>query len=332
VRESGGLFRDDTNATVSDASLRALANTEGPLTYTCAPPGSGVRMGINRDGDLFLDGLDNCPGVINDDQTDTDMNGVGDACEASLLADSDSDGVADVSDNCPSDPNPGQEDFDMDGQGDVCDSDDDNDGLADLVETDTGVFLSPTNTGTSPFNADTDGDGVDDGVEVAAGTDPTDANSFPVSVPALPGSGLGLLALLLGAAGVLSVHRKRGQLAVLLLTLGVGLAVGEARASEFSLNSGETLEVAAASLGTEEPVILRLSLPKPSRDSAPLPARVYAPDGRMVETLAAVVGADRRTATLELTPAWLTPGRYVVEVRTTEHTHFPLRRYVLEIR
>jgi hypothetical protein len=72
VRESGGLFRDDQNNTTDDASLRALAATEGPLTYTCAPPGSGSRMGINRDEDLHLDGLDNCPAVANDDQADPD--------------------------------------------------------------------------------------------------------------------------------------------------------------------------------------------------------------------------------------------------------------------
>ena len=49
VREASGLFRDDTNATISDAALRALAASQGPLTYTCAPPGSGTRMGIDRD-------------------------------------------------------------------------------------------------------------------------------------------------------------------------------------------------------------------------------------------------------------------------------------------
>ncbi|ARN72870.1 putative Ig domain-containing protein [Oceanicoccus sagamiensis] len=79
--ESSGLFRDDTNNTITEAELRSLANTEGPITFTCAPPGSGTRMGINRDQDNFLDGLDNCPGVDNDDQLDSDNNGIGDACQ-----------------------------------------------------------------------------------------------------------------------------------------------------------------------------------------------------------------------------------------------------------
>jgi len=33
------------------------------------------RMGINRDLDDFLDGADNCPAHVNNDQTDTDGDG-----------------------------------------------------------------------------------------------------------------------------------------------------------------------------------------------------------------------------------------------------------------
>jgi hypothetical protein len=206
VRESGGLFRDDTNNTIADAALRALATSEGPLTYTCAPPGSGTRMGINRDGDLHLDGLDNCPAVPNDPQTDTNMNGIGDACEPPSV-DTDLDGVPDSSDNCPGIPNPLQEDFDGDGQGDACDADDDNDGLADSVETNTGIFVSSSDTGSDPLSADTDGDGLWDGTEVVLGTDPNTPNVLPV--PALPGAGLALL--LLGLLGVGAWSARRWQ-------------------------------------------------------------------------------------------------------------------------
>ena len=160
-------------------------------------------MGIDRDQDTVLDGLDNCPSVSNVDQTDTDMDGIGDACEF-LVGDSDGDGVADNVDNCPSIPNPGQENFDGDGEGDVCDDDDDNDGLDDVVETNTGVFVSPTDTGSNPMNADSDSDGFSDGFEVAAGSDPNDAGSLPASsqTPALPASGHFVLIGLLGAAGL----------------------------------------------------------------------------------------------------------------------------------
>jgi hypothetical protein len=51
------------------------------MTYTCVPFGSGERIGIDRDADDFLDGLDNCPDVFNPLQTDTDQNDVGDVCE-----------------------------------------------------------------------------------------------------------------------------------------------------------------------------------------------------------------------------------------------------------
>ena len=55
---SGGMFRSDRAAEplLTDAQLRALAATAGQdLTYTCVPPGSGTRVGIDRDGDGYFD-------------------------------------------------------------------------------------------------------------------------------------------------------------------------------------------------------------------------------------------------------------------------------------
>src|SRR5690606_24185031 len=50
-------FRSDraAEAPLSDAALRALAGQpgNGPLTYTCMPPGSGARAGIDRDEDGY---------------------------------------------------------------------------------------------------------------------------------------------------------------------------------------------------------------------------------------------------------------------------------------
>ncbi|MDC0711119.1 hypothetical protein POL68_21805 [Stigmatella sp. ncwal1] len=55
----GGNFKRDRQAQplVTDAGLRLLVTTgTGALTYTCVPPGSGQRIGIDRDLDGILDG------------------------------------------------------------------------------------------------------------------------------------------------------------------------------------------------------------------------------------------------------------------------------------
>ncbi|MBZ4421305.1 YncE family protein [Myxococcus sp. RHSTA-1-4] len=55
----GGQFAGDRQAMphVADATLRsAIVTNNGVLTYTCTPPGSGMRIGIDRDLDGSLDG------------------------------------------------------------------------------------------------------------------------------------------------------------------------------------------------------------------------------------------------------------------------------------
>jgi YVTN family beta-propeller protein len=58
VRLAGGTFRGDRAAepAVADGVLRGQAAAAGQeRTYTCVPPGSGERIGVDRDGDTFLD-------------------------------------------------------------------------------------------------------------------------------------------------------------------------------------------------------------------------------------------------------------------------------------
>lgn len=59
VRTASGEFQPDRSgeAPLTDAQLRALAALPGQdLTYTCVPPGDGVRIGIDRDADGYFDG------------------------------------------------------------------------------------------------------------------------------------------------------------------------------------------------------------------------------------------------------------------------------------
>jgi YVTN family beta-propeller protein len=58
-RLPSGLFQGDRalEAPLADGALRALAATPGQeLTYTCVPPGAGLRAGVDRDEDGFFDG------------------------------------------------------------------------------------------------------------------------------------------------------------------------------------------------------------------------------------------------------------------------------------
>ncbi len=71
----------------------------------------------DRDFDGIADEDDNCPDFSNAEQSDSDGDAIGDACD-----DSDSDGLVDAADNCPTVFNPFQADSEGDGIGDDCDA------------------------------------------------------------------------------------------------------------------------------------------------------------------------------------------------------------------
>ena len=89
-----------------------------------------VVSSLDLDGDGVLSFSDNCAGLPNPDQRDTDADGAGDVCDGDLDGDGtgngldpdlDGDGSDNAGDNCPTVPNPGQEDTFGSDLGDACD-------------------------------------------------------------------------------------------------------------------------------------------------------------------------------------------------------------------
>jgi YVTN family beta-propeller protein len=147
-----GLFASDKagEAALSDAALRALAQVPGQtLTYTAVPPGSGERIGIDRDEDAVLDNDDNCPTANDADQTDTDNDGAGNPCDE----DDDDDGLNDLFESTI-------------GTNSLL-ADTDGDGLSDGDEVGyDGDFTQFTRgQDTDPLLPDTDGDGLGDAID-----------------------------------------------------------------------------------------------------------------------------------------------------------------------
>jgi len=180
---------------ISPAAFKGVTLTDSIANHPGDTNSDGFFDGpfINQTGTIAIDqpdgdfdGIsntcDNCPTTSNAAQTDTDGDGLGDACDSdsdgdgiangsdncplvfnpgqdpSACLDSDGDGVLDGNDNCPSIANAGQEDFDNDATGDACDTDDDNDGVLDGPDN----CQFAANPGQENWNGDALGDACQD--------------------------------------------------------------------------------------------------------------------------------------------------------------------------
>jgi Tol biopolymer transport system component len=179
---ASGLTGEAANGDSSDAELagdgtavtfRSYATNLGfPTSSREQVYVRDLSAGPPPDGDLdgAQNAVDNCLGVANPDQANTDGDAQGDACDA----DDDGDGVADGGDNCRTSANPAQTDTDGDGLGDTCDPDADNDGIVAPWE------VCPTLPGPPPAGCPA----------TRGGGAPTGAGPGPIGpVGPLPGTG-----------------------------------------------------------------------------------------------------------------------------------------------
>ncbi len=169
VSASGGTSGGSDTGQVSATDSSEGTTMVDPLGTTGTAGETTGAQGADGDGDKIPDDEDNCVEVANEDQLDTDDDGIGDACDD----DDDDDTVPDAEDNCPLVVNGKQEDLDKDGIGDFCDEDKDGDTILNDVDN---CPIVP-NADQKDLDKDLVGDACDDDKDGDA--IPDDADVFP---------------------------------------------------------------------------------------------------------------------------------------------------------
>lgn len=170
-RGAGGAWAQSAKVTASTGGFGTAVSVDGETLLAGGFMDSArlTRAGaafvfqlpaVDADHDGILDADDNCPYVANPEQTDSDADGYGDACDS----DDDNDGVLDGSDNCRVVANSGQANADGDPFGDACDGDIDGDGFDN--RSDNCPYVANVD------QTDSDGDGAGDECD---GNDDNDA-------------------------------------------------------------------------------------------------------------------------------------------------------------
>lgn len=167
-------FTYDGPSTAGTDTIVAFADTNRNGVHDVGEPsGSATKtwrdddVETDQDADGIGDSIDNCVSVANPNQTNTDGDAQGDACDP----DDDNDSVTDENDAFPLDASEWV-DTDADGTGNNADGDDDNDGVPDATDA---FPLDPLES------RDSDGDGIGDNA------DPDDDNDgMPDSIDAFP--------------------------------------------------------------------------------------------------------------------------------------------------
>ncbi len=160
IMTSSSGFKAARGATLFAAMLETSPDPDRPMLVPCQVLEAWDDVGVyggglwndvltplceldmyeDPDDDFIPSSEDNCFGMSNADQKDSDSDGLGDACDDDI----DNDGYSNYYDNCPFVPNL-QQDADHDGVGDACDPD--------------YVFVPPGPEETP----DLDGDGIEEG-------------------------------------------------------------------------------------------------------------------------------------------------------------------------